>query len=473
MKRILSLIFVSVLGGAIALGSYKLFFEEDSQTFHMSDREASHQNVNSASVHKTYAADNFGTSAANPDFTEAAEKTIEAVVHVKNVKVSEAPRNMSEYLRGIRGGKFVRGMGSGVIVTPDGFIVTNNHVIEGANELEVTLSNNRTYKAKVIGADPQEDIALIKIDADDLNYLPFGDSNSIRVGQWVLAVGNPFNLTSTVTAGIISAKGRNLDEGGAKMQSYLQTDAVVNPGNSGGALVNTNGELIGINTAITSQTGSYIGYSFAVPSNNARKIVEDLMEFGDVKNAILGVRGGDIDAKGAKEKGFPTSQGVYVASASDGAKKAGLKEGDLIIKVEGVSIRKISDLISLMGTKRPGDKVQVNYYRDGKEHMVNVKLTEHKVSETYVIKLEQANLEVTDADEEYLKDFNASHGVRLTDAVSKYIGIPADQVIIIAIDGHAVKNVQDVKNIMEHKRTYERTYITFQSRDGQRETLEF
>lgn len=478
MKKLASLVLVSILGGGIALGSYKLFFEENTEEFDaLPDQEIFTKKEESDSAQNTsnttyIANDMSGGMAANPDFTEAAEKTVQAVVHVKNVEVrSGAPRTIEEYLRGMRsgkGGKVVRGMGSGVIVTPDGFIVTNNHVIDGASELEVTLSNNKTYKAKVKGADPQEDIALIKIDAEDLNYLPFGDSNNTKVGQWVLAVGNPFNLTSTVTAGIISAKGRNLNEGGAKMQSFIQTDAAVNPGNSGGALVNTNGELIGINTAITSQTGSYIGYSFAVPSNNARKIVEDLMEFGDIKNAVLGVTGGTINPKEAKERGLSTSQGVFVASTSRGAKKSGLQEEDLITQIDGLDVLKLSDLTAYVGTKRPGDKVQINYLRNGKERMTKVELTEY---ETYILK--EAELEVTNADEDYLKNFNASNGVRITQSLSNSLEIPKDRYIIVAIDGYVVDSVKDVKEIMKGKHHYGKTHITFQSRNGQRQTLEF
>src|SRR5699024_4350180 len=224
-------------------------------------------------------------------------------------------------------------------------------------------------------------------------YLPFGDSNTTKVGQWVLAVGNPFNLTSTVTAGIISAKGRNLNEGGKKLQSFIQTDAAVNPGNSGGALVNIEGELIGINTAITSQTGSYIGYSFAIPSNNARKIVEDLMEYGNVKYAILGISGNTVNADIAKQLGHSLSQGVYVAEVSQSTKKARLKSEDLIIEIDGIKVRKMSDLTSYIGTKRTGDQVEIVYLRNKKKNKTSVKLTEYDV---YI--LEVAGLELINAD---------------------------------------------------------------------------
>lgn len=466
----MSLLLISILGGAITLGSYKLFFEDHQYQSpeKVTTKVASYQKNKPHTTFVSHTSSPNSASFSNPDFTKAAAKTVHAVVHVKNVEVRNQPRNMSEYLRGIRGGKFVRGMGSGVIITPDGFIVTNNHVIEGASELDVTLNNNRTYKAKVIGAVPQEDIALIKIDAENLDYLPFGDSNSLKVGQWVLAVGNPFNLTSTVTAGIVSAKGRNLKEGGRKLQSYIQTDAAINPGNSGGALVNINGELIGINSAITSRTGSYIGYSFAIPSNNARKIVEDLMEYGDVKNAILGITGNTIDPKKAKEFNFSVSQGVHVVSSKFGSKKAGLEKGDLITKIDGIRVRKMSDLTSYIATKRPGDKVQINYLRKGKERITKVKLTEY---ETYVI--EAVNLEVANAGKDYLTKFRADHGVRITQSLSRDFPIPQDQFIIVGVDGQVVNSVKEVKKIIEKKGSYSRTKITFQNRKGQQETITF
>lgn len=471
MKKFTLLFFASILGGIIAIGGYKLWVEEvevldDHQGIEQiwSAKEDSTENHSTRLVSHS----NGYSFVENPDFTEAAEKTIHAVVHVKNVEVRNAPRNMSEYLMGIRAGKVIRGMGSGVIITSDGYIVTNNHVIKGATELEVTLSNNQTYKAKVIGAVEREDVALIKIDAEELPYLPFGDSNTTKVGQWVLAVGNPFNLTSTVTAGIISAKGRDLSEGGTKLQSFIQTDAAVNPGNSGGALVNTAGELIGINTAITSRTGSYVGYSFAIPSNNARKIVEDLMEYGDVKNAIIGISGSSINSSLAKELGVSLSQGVYVAEVSEGAEKAGLKSGDVITEIDGVKVRIMSDLSAYIGTKRPGDAVKISYTRNKKKNSAKVILTEY---DSYI--LETASLELINADQKYLNQFKASKGVRIAQATSNYVKIPQDQYIIIAIDGQSVGSVAEVRKMMKEKNPYEKTRITFQNREGRSETIAF
>ena len=349
MKKLSSLLLVSILGGAITLGSYKLFIEDENLQPILETQEENQKEA-ATFISNKYSEGN----AVETDFTEAADKTVHAVVHVKNVAIGRQPRTLREYMSGMRGGRAIQGAGSGVIITPDGYIVTNNHVIDGASELEVTLNNNLTYKAEVIGTDPQSDIALIKVEAQDLDYIPFADSDNVKIGDWALAVGNPFNLTSTVTAGIISAKGRDLNEGDSKMQSFIQTDAAINPGNSGGALVNTNGELIGINTAITSQTGSYIGYGFAVPSNNAKKIVEDILEYGDVQQAILGITGGTLNPEAAKQNDLAISQGVYINSVAEGAEKAGLKRGDLITEIDGVNIRKFSDLTSYIRTKDRG-----------------------------------------------------------------------------------------------------------------------
>ena len=238
------------------------------------------------------------SEALETDFTIAAEKTVNAVVHVKNTTISRQPGNMMELFFGGGTPRAMVGTGSGVIISPDGYIISNNHVIERASNLEVTLNDNRIYTAQVVGTDPKTDIALLKIEAEDaLPYIPFADSDAIKIGQWVLAVGNPFNLTSTVTAGIISAKARDLNEFDNNPQSFIQTDAAVNRGNSGGALVNTSGALVGINTAITSETGSYVGYSFAVPSNTARKVIEDILEYGNVQRGFLGIQGSGLRCK--------------------------------------------------------------------------------------------------------------------------------------------------------------------------------
>jgi Do/DeqQ family serine protease len=273
------------------------------------------------------------------------------------------------------------GAGSGVIITKDGYIVTNNHVIENASNIEVTLNDNRTFEAKLIGTDPATDIALIKIDAEDLPYLEYGNSDELKIGEWVLAVGNPFNLTSTVTAGIVSAKSRNInilrrEQGTLGIESFIQTDAAVNPGNSGGALVNTSGDLVGINTAIASQTGSYTGYSFAVPVSIVKKVVADLMEYGKVQRGVLGVSIRDVNSELSKEMELGTTQGAYVVEVIEesGAEDAGIKEGDVIVSVNGEAVTKVSELQEKISRYRPGDKVEVTAIRDGKKKEFNVTL---------------------------------------------------------------------------------------------------
>ncbi|MDR6300782.1 S1C family serine protease [Mesonia maritima] len=463
MKKFSSLLLVSMLGGVLTLGSYKLFLEEETPTSSQTTVQLPESKPRFVSSNTT---PNFTET---PDFREAADKTVHAVVHVKNVAIYEGPRNIWEYYSGRqKGDKALQGAGSGVIITPDGYIVTNNHVIKGASEIQVTLNNNLTYTAKIIGTDPQADIALLKIDATDLDYIPFGDSDNVKIGEWALAVGNPFNLTSTVTAGIISAKGRDLTEGETRMPSFIQTDAAINPGNSGGALVNTNGELIGINTAITSRTGSYIGYGFAVPSNNAKKIVEDLLEYGDVQQAIIGITGSTLNPEAAKENELAISQGVYVLSVSNGAKKAGLREGDLITKIDGIKVRKLSDLTAYIGTKRPKDEVEVNFFRNGEEKTKTVALTKF---ESFALSV--AGVEIINAEPEYLQRFKTNHGVRISRTLSQNFNIPTDKFIITKIDGKEVNSVAEVKKIMENKVEGAQTNVTFRSITGQEESYSF
>lgn len=347
MKRLSSLFLISLLSGATTLGAYKLLIE---------GKENRNSIVTSAPSNYGKA---VGLSSEAIDFTAAAENTVHTVVHVKNVSVRTIYNPMLEWFYGTRGGQQQEqvGTGSGVIISEDGYIVTNNHVIKDATELEVTLNNNKSYKAKLIGTDSKMDIALLKINADEkLPYSTFADSDQVKVGEWVLAVGNPYNLNSTVTAGIVSAKARNLENNG--LQSFIQTDAAVNPGNSGGALVNTRGELIGINTMISSPTGSYAGYSFAVPSNITRKIIEDIMEFGNVQRGILGVEGGELNSKVSKELGINDTEGFYInkINKNSGAEKAGLQKGDIIKKLDNQKITSFSELSGYISTKRPNDK---------------------------------------------------------------------------------------------------------------------
>lgn len=351
------------------------------------------------------------------DFTYAAEQTIHAVVHVKTVYKLEGNRRQqrrqpqslldlffddpfgddSDWYGRSQQPQESRGSGSGVIISPDGYIVTNNHVIDRANEVEVTLNNRQTYTAKVIGADPETDVALLKIEANDLPYLSFGNSDNVKIGEWVLAVGNPFDLTSTVTAGIVSAKARNLgtisNSNSMNIQSFIQTDAVVNRGNSGGALVNTRGELIGINSAIASTTGTYAGYSFAVPSQIAKKVVDDLKEYGVVQRAMLGVQMTDFSPEAAKDYNiaYKEFKGVLVVEIIQGssAEIAGIKKHDIITKINDVEVNSAADLQEQIARYKPNDKITVDVIRDEKMKHFDVVLR-NKVGGVNVVKSNDA-----------------------------------------------------------------------------------
>lgn len=320
---------------------------------------------------------NFSSTSSLPNLTFAASKSIDAVVHVKNTSiVKESDRWSLQFFYGDDSKKKV-GTGSGVIISPDGYIITNYHVIENSTEVIVTTNDNKEYEAEIIGIDEIYDIAILKIDSDlNLDYVFFGDSDSTLVGEWVLAVGNPYNLNSTVTAGIISSKSRDLNEYDQKNQSFIQTDAAVNFGNSGGALVNIKGELIGINTLIQSMTGGYVGYSFAVPSNTVRKIFEDILEYGDVQKGLLGVRGVALNSPYSKQLNINETEGFYIDEIESGygADSAGLVRGDIIKSIDGFKINRFSDLSGYLSSKRPGDKVKVKFVRDGKLETAEITL---------------------------------------------------------------------------------------------------
>lgn len=325
--------------------------------------------------------------AAVEDFSEAAEKTVNAVVHIR----TEIVRSYNGFydpfealIEQLYGGRVIVpdnisvGFGSGVVISADGYIVTNNHVVAGARKIEVTFNDKRKRTATVIGKDPTTDIALIKVDAQNLDYITFGDSDKVRLGEWVLAVGNPFNLTSTVTAGIVSAKARNINIlGDGTIESFIQTDAAVNPGNSGGALVNTKGELIGINAAISTHTGTFEGYSFAIPSNIARKVVEDFMEYGCLQRAYLGFVPEEVTEDLARKVGMDYVSGVWVAKVYEkgGAYKAGIRSGDVVLSINDIPVETKSQLIGTIATFRPGDVINVKYLHGGVEMAVKVTLT--------------------------------------------------------------------------------------------------
>lgn len=443
MKNFTKIIFYSMLGGAFTLGSYKLFLEPKPEKIVV------HKTVEPITSEFTVPVNNIPNLAAvgNIDLTTAAEKTINSVVHVTNTATYIQPRSLFDYYNN-RGEQVERGStGSGVIITPDGYIVTNNHVIDNADKLSVKLNNQKTYPARVIGIDKKHDIALIKIETEDkLDYIPFGNSDHVKVGEWALAVGNPYNLTSTVTAGIISAKARDLD-GDNDIQSFIQTDAAVNPGNSGGALVNTRGELIGINTAISSRTGSYIGYAFAVPSNITKKIVEDIMEFGSVQQGILGVSGIGLNSEAAKYYKINDTEGYFIASVDEksGAAKAGLRKGDIIKKMDNIAIKKSSDLTGFLSTKNPNNIVNVTIIRDGDLKTIPVKLSDKSILTQEAFGMQLKNL-TQDEKEKY----DIPSGLKVTDVknnlLRKNLGITKD-CIITKFNEKSIENIEDLNKL--------------------------
>src|SRR5690554_4532684 len=449
MKQTVRLFLVALFAGAITLGGYKMLEKE------------SPISITQEPTSK-FIPTNFSAVGAemNTDFTEAAEKTVHAVVHVKNITVSRQPTNIFEYFQGGGQPRARIGSGSGVIISPDGYIVTNNHVIENSTNLEVTLNDNRTFKAELIGTDPSTDIALLKIDGShDFPYIPFGDSDSAKIGEWVLAVGNPFNLTSTVTAGIISAKARNLNQFDGNPQSFIQTDAAVNRGNSGGALVNTRGELIGINTAITSETGSFVGYSFAVPSNIARKVIEDILEYGNVQRGILGIRGGNLSPQLTEKYGIDETQGVYVGGIEkgSGADIGGLKEGDIIKQLDGYKVTKFADLSTYLGSKRPNDVVNVTVLRNGKEKTLAVTLVKLKV-----FSIDDLGLEVKNMNAAELKSRGLKNGVLVTRALNPEIAqYKLEGIIITQLNDQTVRDIDDVRKLMSKRNPRTPIKMTF------------
>lgn len=451
---------VSLLSGVVTLGSYKLLF--DTNGYFSNDKNSG----------VTTASDSYGKkvglSSDVLDFTEAAEKTIHTVVHVKNVSRRTITNPILEYFYGYKGGQSQEqvGTGSGVIISEDGYIVTNNHVIKDASEIEITLNNKKSYVAKLIGTDSKMDIALLKIDATEkLPYTVFANSDSVKIGEWVLAVGNPYNLTSTVTAGIVSAKARDLDTSG--IQSFIQTDAAVNPGNSGGALVNTRGELIGINTMISSMTGSYVGYSFAVPSNIARKIIEDLMEFGNVQRGILGVEGGELNSISSKELGIAQTQGFYInkVTKNSGAEKSGLEKGDVIIKLDEQNVATFADLSGYINTKRPNDKVQVTYIRDGKTRVVPVVLSKNEFFNAEFKGIELENIEAADK-----KKFKIDYGVKIKSINSENLKQYENELIgniILSIDNVKATDVETVSKLLNKKEESQTVRIEMINKNGE------
>ncbi len=462
-KQILWFVGAALAGGLMAVGVYK-----------MAEPSAGASDFSLQASPKFAALDSQGNLL--PDFRQVAHLTTPAVVHVKSKmgqrsqsSAQEIPDPFRDFF-GDRGFRFEmpqpntprEGSGSGVLISADGYIVTNNHVIENAEEVEVVLNDKRSYTAKIVGADPSTDLALLKISEKDLPFLSFGNSDEVEVGEWVLAIGNPFNLTSTVTAGIVSAKARNLNllNDKFRIESFIQTDAAVNPGNSGGALVNARGELVGINTAIASQTGSYAGYSFAVPSQMANKVMNDLKEFGAVQRGFLGVSIRDVDAKFAETEGLKVLKGVYVQEVNDNsaAQQAGLKKGDVITSVDGVNVSSSSELQEQIGRRRPGDKVSLKIFRGSEEksYAVTLKSVTGEVGVVKKTDYEMGSLlgaDFTACSEQELKDAGIKNGVKVNKLRSGKLQSSGmkEGFIITAIDKKLVFKPTEVEAILRAK----------------------
>lgn len=484
-KNVLGIALVAAIGAGAAVGTSAYLMNKYQTVYSASGSANTFNQPIRLAGYNTVAVE-------NTDFTMAAESTVHGVVHIKaTTNAKQYADDQSQYVDpfeyffgfGGRGG-FQRpqpqprvGAGSGVIISTDGYIITNNHVIDGADELEVTLNDNRKFAAKLIGTDPATDIALLKIDAKNLPTIPFGDSEKLKVGEWVLAVGNPFNLTSTVTAGIVSAKGRGISMGGgdkSKIESFIQTDAAVNPGNSGGALVNTKGELVGINTAIYSETGNFAGYSFAVPISIAGKVANDLKQYGAVQRAVLGVQimsVGDIadmlgypnlpsaqkEEMSALKSKIKVSEGACVVDFPDRstAKTAGIEKGDVIVAVNGVKVKSANALQEQISKYRPGDKVQVTVDRNGSTKTFNVELRNAEGS-TSIVKGAADSADVLGAafsalTNEQKRNFGVSYGVEVTGLLNgklKEAGIRKGFIIMVVND-QKISTPEQIEKIVD------------------------
>ncbi len=468
------LVLVGLISSASTIAGLKLLGPD-------SDRDVIFKEAASENIARFTSA---GAPAGAPgDFVYAAEATTPTVVHIKSTVTRQAYRGQQipdifrdffgdDFGGSQRGPQQSEATGSGVIISNDGYIVTNNHVVEGAQELEVTLHNKSKFRAKVIGTDPSTDIAVIKIEGKDLPAVTLGNSDAVKVGEWVVAVGNPFNLESTVTAGIVSAKGRGLGiigqsrrnqmqptaatAGDSPLESFIQTDAVVNPGNSGGALVNLKGELIGINTAIASPTGSFAGYAFAVPSSIVKKVSSDLIKFGNVQRGYLGISLDDLDSRKAEEYGVKVSDGVYVRDFTENsaAKAGGVNKGDVIVKVDGMNIHSIPELQQSIGLHKPGDKVNVTVNRDGREKDLSITLRNRTGGSEIIKRDESAAVmsslgaqfgNLSDQEKQRLSRYKIDGGVKvLSIDGGKFARSQVEEGFIITkVNGKAVKTVKE------------------------------
>ncbi len=447
MKGSIKLFALGMLGGMLPLGAYLML--SGSPFTKLSD-----QVIDGNRLSNIHTVSFDGSGAMAPNFVEASENSINSVVHVttKVVQTSFQRDLFQEFFYGPGAGgrefkQYGSGSGSGVIVSSEGYIVTNNHVIENASEIEVILNDNSKYSAKLIGSDPSTDIAVLKIEGTGFQPIPLGNSDDLHIGEWVLAVGNPFNLTSTVTAGIVSAKARNINllsdrtnENVVPIESFIQTDAAVNPGNSGGALVNTKGELVGINTAIASQTGSFAGYSFAVPVNLVQKVMRDLIDYGIVQRGYLGVQIADINQEVKETNKLPNTKGVFVAKVNENgsAEKAGLKDGDVILKIGSKEVNSVAELQEEIGKRRPGDKVTLTIRNKSGDEEIKDLVLRNKEGETNLVSKEEISknyalgatfIELTAKEK---KELNVSFGVKISSLNAgklKSIGLQQGMVI--------------------------------------------
>ncbi|HRH69324.1 MAG TPA: Do family serine endopeptidase [Flavobacteriales bacterium] len=462
MKRAFGYFAMGLAGALLALGGHEMLTSSNAVTYAASTPPVP--------VRYVSLPNGTGGTMEALDFTYAAENTVNAVVHVTTETAVNVRDPFADFFWGYRAPQqqqMRQSAGSGVIVSGDGYIVTNNHVVEGADKIQVHLNDSRMFEGTVIGRDPSTDLALLKIDAKDLTTVPYGNSDGVRVGEWVLAVGNPMNLTSTVTAGIVSAKARNinlLQYDAARdifpIESFIQTDAAVNPGNSGGALVNASGELVGINTAIASTTGGYTGYSFAIPVNIVQKVASDLLEFGSVQRAYIGVSIRDVDQKLADEAGLKKIHGVYVNGITEGgaAQKAGMEAGDVIVKVGTIEVNNVTQLQEQVGKFRPGNRVPVTVIRDGNEQVFDMTLRGKEGATVAAVDARSIGstalgAEFRSASKEELTALDLDHGVKVT-AINggkfRSSGIK-EGFIITRVDQEAIKDPAQLEKLLASK----------------------
>lgn len=473
MKRFATFFLAAILGSLCTIGAVEYFKKDEVALSYIT--QAPVQSV-------SYTHDENGREIPL-DFTAIAERATPAVVFIRSIQQNkrssqqEIPEGLREFFGNPRAysGPSVSS-GSGVIISEAGYIVTNNHVVEDAEAVEVTLNDNRSFKAEVIGTDPDTDLALIKINATGLKYLSFVNSDYSKVGEWVVAVGNPFNLTSTVTAGIISAKSRNIniinrqtEEGDVSIESFIQTDAAINPGNSGGALVDMRGGLLGINTAIASNTGSYNGYGFAVPANIVSKVVEDLIKFGVVQRGWLGVSIASVNSDFVKRFSLEVNEGAYISgfAARSSAKDAGIKEGDVVVKINETPIRSSSALIETVGSHRPGDKLNITVNRDGKEITYPVVLKNRDGNEQAIKREEKSGyaslgVELQDVDAKELKALDLTSGVKIKSLANGKLSTTAirEGFIVTKINDKPVKSVKEFNEVMKSKNAGDLVILT-------------